>query len=658
VRSSLGRLALAVTLASLLGATTAQAADFTVTSTDDAGPGTLRQAIDDANGAAGPDTITISATGTITLMGALPAIADSVEINGPGQALLTIDAGGASQVFIANGGVSATIRDLVATNGLGLMNGGAIFDGGTLTLTRVTVSNSTASSYGGGIEVAGGAKLDASEITVSGNSGNISINGTGGGINVESGGTLHLDDSTVSGNSSTDNAGGVRVQGAATIRRSTINGNMALGGFAGGIGVTSATEEGGAGSLKLENSTVTDNSATTTGGGMWAGGNVDVVSSTFSSNSAPMGANVAAEGGGTATLLNSIVAAPLNGPNCVVSGGTLTSLGHNIDDGSAPGSCGFAASGDQVGVDPKLGALVDNGGPTLTRAPADDSPAVNHGTAEGLVASANGRVTDQRGVLRPVGSDADIGAVELAPPTAITGAASGLSSSSATVSGSATNPHVEPGQAFFQYGPASNPTQSQTSPVVVAAGANSAAESVDLGSLEPSTTYHYRLVVNNAEGSSVGEDRTFTTAAAPVAPQPNPNPNPNPEPNPNPNPEPGTPTPPDNPASVLISHRRLPLVKSKVKVVLVCLGAKGKRCTGKFALTATDKTTRFRSARRSASPGTSFDLEAGAKLTLLMKLPGKTSAQLKQRHHAVVRGTATLTSGGPTTTRLLTVNRH
>jgi hypothetical protein len=215
---------------------------------------------------------------------------------------------------------------------------------------------------------------------------------------------------------------------------------------------------------------------------------------------------------------------------------------------------------------------------------------------------------------------------------------------------------VEPGQAFFQYGPASNPTQSQTSPVVVAAGANSAAESVDLGSLEPSTTYHYRLVVNNAEGSSVGEDRTFTTAAAPVAPQPNPNPEPNP--NPNPNPEPGTPTPPDNPASVLISHRRLPLVKSKVKVVLVCLGAKGKRCTGKFALTATDKTTRFRSARRSASPGTSFDLEAGAKLTLLMKLPGKTSAQLKQRHHAVVRGTATLTSGGPTTTRLLTVNRH
>ena len=656
MRSHLGRLALAVVaIATALGASTAQAADFPVTSTDDAGPGTLRQAITDANAAAGPDTITISATGTITLMSALPPITDSVEIAGPGQALLTIDAGGASQVFNVNSGVTATISDLVMTNGLALGNGGAIFDNGGLTLARVTVSDSVAGSYGGGIEVNSGAKLDAREITVSGNRGNVSINGTGGGINVESGGTLSLVDSTVSGNSSTDNAGGVRVQGTATIQRSTVNGNMALGGFAGGIGVTSATEEGGAGSLKLENSTITDNSATTTGGGMWAGGNVEVTASTFSSNSAPMGANIAAEGGGTATVRDSIFAAPLNGPNCVISGGALMSLGHNIDDGTAPGSCGFTASGDQVGVDAKLGALVDNGGPTLTRAPADDSLAVDHGTAEGLVSGPNGRVTDQRGVVRPVGTDADIGAVELAPPTAVTGSSSGVTASGATVSGTATNPFVEVGQAFFQYGPDGNPTQSQTSPVTVAAGANSVAESAALTNLQASTTYHYRLVVNNAEGSSVGEDRTFTTGAAPQPPAPDPG---TPEPV---TPEPVTPpppTPPDNPASILISHRRLPLVKGKVKVVLVCLGAKGKRCTGKLALAATDKKTRFRTARRSANPSASFDLKAGAKLTLFMKPPDKTLAQLKDSHHAVVRGTATLTSGGPTTSRLLTVNRH
>jgi hypothetical protein len=642
-------------MASLLGATAAEAADFPVTSTDDTGPGTLRQAITDANAASGPDTITISTSGTISLMAALPAITESVDINGPGQTLLTIDAGGLSQVFTIGSGVTATIRDLVATNGLAAGNGGAVFDSGTLTLERVTVSNSKAGSYGGGIEVAGGANLLASRITVSGNQGNVSINGTGGGINVESGGTMTLDDSTVSENSSTDNAGGVRVQGTATIRRSTINGNMALGGFAGGIGVTSATEEGGAGSLKLENSTVTDNSATTTGGGMWAGGNADIVSSTFSSNSAPMGANIAAEGGGTATATNSIFAAPLNGGNCVISGGTLTSQGHNIDDGATPGSCGFTAAGDQVGVDAKLGALADNGGPTLTRAPSDDSPAVNHGTAEGLVAGPNGRVTDQRGVVRPVGADADVGAVELAPPIAVTGLASNVTSSGATVGGAATNPAVTDGQAFFQYGPDGNPTQFQTSPVTVAAGANNAAKSADLANLQPSTTYHYRLVVNNAEGSSVGDDRTFTTGAAPQPPPTPPSPTP-PSPTP-PTPNPPTPTPPDNPASVLISHRRLPLVKGKVKVVLVCLGAKGKRCKGQFVLAATDRKTRFRSAR-AANPTATFDMKAGAKVTLLMSLPDRTRTQLADSHHAVVRATATLTSGGPTTSRLLTVNRR
>jgi hypothetical protein len=289
-----------------------------------------------------------------------------------------------------------------------------------------------------------------------------------------------------------------------------------------------------------------------------------------------------------------------------------------------------------------LGGLVDNGGPTLTRAPAPDSIAVNKGTAEGISAGSGGEVTDQRGVIRPVTTQADVGAVELAPPTAITGAASNVSSGGATVAGTATNPHVEDGQAFFQYGPEGNPTQSQTSPVTVSPGANNAPVSADLTNLQPSTTYHYRLVVNNAEGSSTGEDRMFTTSAAPVPPTP-----------------PTPPTPPvTNPASVLISHRRLPLVKGKIKVVLVCLGARGKRCKGRLVLTATDRKTRFRSARRSANPSASFNFKAGAKLTLQMSLPDKTRDQLKNNRHAIVRATATLTSGGPTTSRLLTINRH
>jgi hypothetical protein len=639
VRSLQCRLAIAaVAMASLFAVGTAQAAPFSVSSTDDAGPGTLRQAITDANAASGPDTITITATGTITLATPLPSLTDDVEIAGPGASQLSVDANDTGAVFVVNGGVAATIRNLTATNGTIGGTGGAIFVAGTLTLNDATVSDSVAATDGGGIEIAGGGRLDATRITVSGNRANLSVNGTGGGINVESGGTLTLRESSVSGNQSTTNAGGVRVQGTATIQKSTINGNMALGGFAGGIGVTSVFE-GGAGSLTLENSTVTDNTATLDAGGVGGFGNVDIVSSTIASNSAPTGANLTSSG--AMSVRNSILAYPLGGgANCATSGGTLTSLGFNIDDEATPGSCNFTASGDQVGVDPKLGALVDNGGPTLTRAPADDSPAVNHGTAAGLVAESNGRVTDQRGVVRPVSTDADIGAVELAPPTAITGGSSNVTSSSATVSGTATNPHVDPGQAFFQYGPDGNPTQSQTSPVTVPAGADNAPVSADLSNLQPSTTYHYRLVVNNQEGSSTGEDRTFTTAAGPQPPTP----------------PPVNPPPPSNPATVLISHRRLPLVKGKIKVVLICLGAKGKRCKGHLVLSPTDRKTRLR--RAAANPSRYFNFKAGAKLTLNMPLPDATAQQLKNSKHAVVRASARLTSGGPDSSRLLTVNRH
>src|SRR3954447_17937493 len=49
--------------------TPAEAATFTVTNLNDSGPGSLRQAISDANNAAGPDVVTFRAglTGTITL---------------------------------------------------------------------------------------------------------------------------------------------------------------------------------------------------------------------------------------------------------------------------------------------------------------------------------------------------------------------------------------------------------------------------------------------------------------------------------------------------------------------------------------------------------------------------------------------------------------
>ena len=62
---------------------------FTVTNINDAGPGSLREALTQANATAGDDIIEFSVAGTVTLATALPVIAEGVTIDGttaPGYA--------------------------------------------------------------------------------------------------------------------------------------------------------------------------------------------------------------------------------------------------------------------------------------------------------------------------------------------------------------------------------------------------------------------------------------------------------------------------------------------------------------------------------------------------------------------------------------------
>lgn len=82
-----------VVTALLAPASPARAATFTVTNNNDTGPGSLRQAVADANAAAGPDTIDFAVTGTITLGSSLPPVTQALTITGPGSANLTISGG-------------------------------------------------------------------------------------------------------------------------------------------------------------------------------------------------------------------------------------------------------------------------------------------------------------------------------------------------------------------------------------------------------------------------------------------------------------------------------------------------------------------------------------------------------------------------------------
>src|SRR5215207_5297457 len=106
-------LALLLTLA-LLGLLTpapARAASFIVTNTNDSGAGSLRQAILDANGTAGADTITFTVSGTIPLASTLPAIDDELTIDGTGQSI-TISGDNTVRVIAVNRGKTLNLNAL------------------------------------------------------------------------------------------------------------------------------------------------------------------------------------------------------------------------------------------------------------------------------------------------------------------------------------------------------------------------------------------------------------------------------------------------------------------------------------------------------------------------------------------------------------------
>ncbi len=94
-------------------------------------------------------------------------------------------------------------------------------------------------------------------------------------------------------------------------------------------------------------------------------------------------------------------------------------------------------------------------------------------------------------------------------PIVTTGAASDLIATSATLSAT-VDAHGSPTAFAFEYG-LSNAFGSLSA--IDSAGASSGASTVSLpiGALAPATTYRYRIVATNANGTSAGASRTFTT---------------------------------------------------------------------------------------------------------------------------------------------------
>jgi hypothetical protein len=373
----------------------ARATTHTVETLGDPGPTLLLSLRQAAMMAGSGDTIDFAPglSGTITLLQGEIPIKQSLTIKGPGPDLISVSGSAASRIFnISNAEIAAI---------------DVTIDGLTLTDGNVTNDN-------GGAIVSNGANLTISHCVIAGNS----ATGTGGGLAID-GKNWAISDSLVAGNASGGNGGGLSAfipnDGVAPVSEavgsSAFIGNSSSG-SGGAIALSLAFIPGdppvGPISIDLVNVTIARNAATGPGGGIYANAGASdaltIASSTIVDNRAGTAGGI--DVGGAATLIDSIVA---NNPVLSLSGGDVAgTFTANYNLIKAPATAMLNGSHNIIGVDPLLGELGMNGGPTPTRLPIAKSPVIDAGDPAFLPPPDY----DQRGLPRVAGGAIDIGAVE------------------------------------------------------------------------------------------------------------------------------------------------------------------------------------------------------------------------------------------------------
>lgn len=206
----------------------ANAATFTVTNTNDSGAGSLRQAVLDANSAAGADTIDFSFTSaqTIVLTSGELVFPGTITINGSPLFPITISGNNNSRIFNgSNANSTLTLNYLNLTAGrISGGNGGAISIFGPLVLNNCAVYGNSATSGTGGA-IYHGDPLVLSRTTISGNT----ASGSGGGLEGDfPSSSANISDSTIAFNHSGTVGGGVHnAQSSYTVRNTIIAKNTA-----------------------------------------------------------------------------------------------------------------------------------------------------------------------------------------------------------------------------------------------------------------------------------------------------------------------------------------------------------------------------------------------------------------------------------------------
>jgi hypothetical protein len=364
------------------------APDFAIDGVCETAPGngicTLTAALDEINAAAGP-AMHFVFIDERTIGGADSCCSYTVR---PGV-----------HVTIWGAGAGRTIIDKASAFGGRIMT---VSEAATLVVRGVSLINARDGEFAGALDNAGFTSLVDTRFT-----NNLATllrpSGNGGAIYNRPSGRLIIIASTLDYNGARAAGGALRNDGWLSVFNSTFDHNIAFGGVGGAIFNN--------GTAYVTASTFSANDGI--GGGAitnWGTATAVISNATFAGNetvSSPgMTLNNAA--GATMQVVNSILVATAPA-NCE---GVIESFGFNLVNDN---SCGFVGPGDMQNVDPNLGPLGNNGGPTETHAPWPGSAAIDQGWCWLGI--------DQRGFPRPVNlprvpnarNGCDIGAVEVQP---------------------------------------------------------------------------------------------------------------------------------------------------------------------------------------------------------------------------------------------------
>ena len=368
---------------------------------------TGNRSLDNDGGGIYLDFSTSSGSSAEVLIDNLDVYSNTTDEEGGGVYLrnFVFDPGSTGSVTIRNSAINDNESLTGNAGGLYINNNSWSDSAATVAVENSTISGNRSEEEGGGAYIRNfvGDPGTPGNVTflnssISGNESLTAADGQGGGVYLMGDGETRFENSTIGGNSSAAEGGGIYA--------------------------TLFSDDYHTGVLEIVNSTLSNNQANGRGGGLFVkvadvstnGGSVVITNSTITENTSDADYDGGAGGGmylneGTLSLLNTIIAANTDNSTVAADAFITSGLPYSISHSLIGNQTGITAlaeapvgspdvQGNLIGgpvtglIDPVLGPLSDNGGPTFTHRPGANSPVVDNADNNHCPS------TDQRGVER------------------------------------------------------------------------------------------------------------------------------------------------------------------------------------------------------------------------------------------------------------------